>query len=72
MEAAGRFGYDFSRITPKYNQTSIIQFILYRKNLLFDTPFFKEIITGVEKVFKNTRYRVMIFNLKSEENVRSN
>jgi LacI family transcriptional regulator len=69
LEAAGSLGYDFSKINPLSNHTSIINFILYTKNLLFDTPFFKELITGVEKGFKNTGHRVIISHLQSEENI---
>lgn len=69
IEAARSLGYDFSKINPLSNQSGVINFILYKKNLLFDTPFFNEIITGVEKKFKNTGYRVIINHVQGEENV---
>lgn len=70
IDAGRSLGYDFSKINPYSNQVGVISFILYKKNLLFDTPFFNEIITGVEKGLKNTGYRVMINNLRSEEDVK--
>lgn len=69
LEAARTLGYDFTKITASYHPVSMVNFILYQKNLLFDTPFFNEIVTGVEKGFKNTGYRMMISHLHSEENV---
>lgn len=70
IAAAHSLGYDFSKINPYSNQAGIISFILYKKNLLFNTPFFNEIITGVEKGFKNTGYRVIISHLQSEDDVK--
>ncbi len=69
LEAAHSLGYDFSRISPNYSKAGVIQFILFQKNILFDTPFFHEIITGVENGFKNTGYRVTIRHLQSAENI---
>ncbi|GFZ32127.1 LacI family transcriptional regulator [Clostridium zeae] len=69
IEVAKSLGYDFSKINPHTNKAGVINFILYTKSLLFDTPFFRELITGVEKGFKNTGYRVIINHLHSEEYV---
>ncbi|HHV11347.1 MAG TPA: LacI family transcriptional regulator [Clostridiales bacterium] len=69
LEVARSLGYDFSKINPSFHQTAVINFILYQKNLLFDTPFFSEIITGVEKGLKNNGYQVVIRHLQSDENV---
>jgi LacI family transcriptional regulator len=69
LEVARSLGYDFSKIGTNYNQAAVINFILFKKNLLFDTPFFNEIIMGVERGFKNTGYRVTICHIQSEENV---
>ena len=69
IEVARSLGYDFSKVTNTYNKAPIINFILYKKNLLFDSPFFHEVITGVEKGFKNTGFRVIISHLQGDENV---
>lgn len=69
IEAAGSLGYDFSKLTPKYNPSAVINLLLFKKNILFDSPFFNEIITGVENGVKNTGYRLLISYLSSEENV---
>lgn len=65
IEAAERFGYDFSRISESTLVSSIkgnITFAIYKKHgaVVSDTPFFNHLTEGIEHTCKNLRYQLHV------------
>lgn len=69
FELAKEKNFDFTKITPKAKAFGVIYFLLYGKTLIFDAPFFKELISGVEDGLKNSGYRVVVHQISDVEDV---
>lgn len=71
IEAAHNYGYDFSKIKHQPAQQGSINLLIYRKNgvVVTDTPFFDELINGVQKACKDLGYPLTVRYLLSSEPV---
>lgn len=70
IETAQSLGYDFSKINPYCNKSETIHFIFYNKHRIFESPFFTELVSGVENGFKDTGYRLMIDHIHAADDVK--
>ena len=66
MEAADKYGYDFTKIqdsTPVDTTKGVITMIIYKKHgaIVTDTPFFSQLSEGIEIGCRKNRY---ILNIK--------
>ncbi|MDY5553814.1 MAG: LacI family DNA-binding transcriptional regulator, partial [Blautia sp.] len=68
-EAAERMGYDFSKIRKREIENGSFYFIIYTKlgAVVDDTPFFRELITGVTNQCKELGYKVKVTYLYEED-----
>lgn len=74
LEAADRYGYDFSKLAEKHNLKGTIYFIIYKKHgaIVSDTPFFSEVSEGVAIGCKKADYKLKItYIYENEEDVSS-
>lgn len=74
LEAADRYGYDFSKLAEKHNLKGTIYFIIYKKHgaVVSDTPFFSEVSEGVAIGCKKADYKLKItYIYEDEEDVTS-
>ena len=69
MEAAEKYGYDFTRISKKAQDTGSICFALYRKHgaIVADTPFFSELSEGIRTKCREEGYKLRIVYLYGDE-----
>lgn len=69
LDAAERYGYDFSRIMDKHSVTGSIYFILYKKHgtVVADTPFFSQISEGISLSCKEYGYKLNIRYIYEDE-----
>lgn len=69
MEAAEKYGYDFTRIADKAQRVGSICFALYRKHgaIVADTPFFSELSEGVRTKCKEKGYKLNIVYLYGDD-----
>lgn len=68
-DAARKYGYDFTRISEKQTLNGSIYFVYYTKhgNIVADTPFFSEMLEGINIECKNAGYRLKITYLSEED-----
>ena len=74
LEAADKYGYDFSKLAEKHNLKGTIYFIIYKKHgaVVSDTPFFSEVSEGVAIGCKKADYKLKItYIYEDEEDVAS-
>jgi LacI family transcriptional regulator len=74
LEAAREYGYDFSRIQDTAvaaGPKGTIYFVSYRKSgaIVSDSPFFSQILTGVDLECKNQNYFLNINILYEDDNI---
>lgn len=71
MEAAEKYGYDFTRISSRQGWTKKIYFIYYRKHgaIVNDNPFFAEISDSIEQACKDRDLRLNIRYLYEEDDI---
>lgn len=68
LNEAKKYGYDFSKL--KQPATGIIYFIIYKKhgNVVGDTPFFSQVIEGLENECRRAGYRLQILYFNEGSN----
>lgn len=71
VEAAEKYGYDFTRITGKAVAGGTITFALFRKHgaVVADTPFFHELSEGIQNTCKERGYKLNITYLYADESL---
>lgn len=69
LDAAERYGYDFTRISGKHTENGTIYFVLYKKygTVVTDTPFFSQVSEGISLCCKRNGYKTKISYLYEEE-----
>lgn len=62
LDAAEKYGYDFTRISEKKRTTGTVYFCIYKKHgaVVGDTPFFSEVSEGIAAGCKKAEYRMKI------------
>ncbi len=62
LEAAEKYGYDFTRISEKKRTSGTVYFCIYKKHgaVVGDTPFFSEVSEGISEGCKREEYRLKI------------
>lgn len=62
LEAAEKYGYDFTRISEKKRTSGTVYFCIYKKHgaVVGDTPFFSEVSEGIAEGCKREEYRLKI------------
>ena len=58
LETAKKYGYDFSKLNTTEQKNGMLHLIIYKKNgaIVSDTPFFSELIEGMENQCKIAHY----------------
>ena len=71
LEAAERYGYDFTRITAKRRPSQSIYFVYYRKHgaIVNDNPFFAEISESIQRSCQEHGFKLNIRYLYDEDNL---
>ena len=71
LEAAERYGYDFTRITAKRRPAQSIYFVYYRKHgaIVNDNPFFAEISESIQRSCQEHGFKLNIRYLYDEDNL---
>lgn len=71
LEAAEKYGYDFTRISGRQNASGSIYFALYRKHgaVVADTPFFSELSEGIQQKCKEKGFKLNICYLYGDESL---
>lgn len=72
LEAAEKYGYDFTRISNRHSTTGSIYFVIFRKHgaVVADTPFFSELSGGIQQTCKEQGYKLNISYLYGDENLK--
>lgn len=62
LDAAEKYGYDFTRISEKKRTSGTVYFCIYKKHgaVVGDTPFFSEVSEGIAEGCKREEYRLKI------------
>lgn len=62
LEAAEKYGYDFTRISEKKRAIGTVYFCIYRKHgaVVGDTPFFSQVSEGIAAGCKKADYRLKV------------
>lgn len=77
LSAAHEYGFDFSRLEAKSSASGNIQLVIYKKHgiVVADTPFFSQLLEGIEQYCKNKSYSLQITyfyeNQSCEEQIES-
>ena len=68
LDAADRYGYDFTRITEKQNAAGTIYLVIYKKHgaIVDDTPFFSQLSEGITDACQQSGYKLKILCLLGE------
>lgn len=66
---ATEMGYDFTRINRKNASSNTIAFILFHRNMGFDTPFFSDLTVSVETTIKEIGYQFAIHHIYESDNL---
>lgn len=68
LDAADRYGYDFTRITEKQNAAGTIYLVIYKKHgaIVDDTPFFSQLSEGITDACHQSGYKLKILYLLGE------
>lgn len=69
IDAAVEMGYDFTRINNKRTSSNTIAFILFHKNMFFDTPFFSDLTLSVEATIRETGYQLFVHHIHDYDNL---
>lgn len=71
LEAAEKYGYDFTRISSKAQTGGTVTFALFSKHgaVVTDTPFFHELSEGIQNTCKEKGYKLNITYLYADENL---
>lgn len=71
LEAAGKYGYDFTRISEKKRAAGTVYFCIYKKHgaVVGNTPFFTEVSEGIAVGCKKADYKMKISYLYEDENL---
>lgn len=69
LEAADKYGYDFTRIAGKHTMAGSIYFVIYKKHgaVVADTPFFSQLSDGIALGCKKADYKMKISYIYQEE-----
>ena len=69
LEAADKYGYDFSRLNKKGNVRGPIYLVIYKKHgaIVDKTDFFNELFDGIEKSCKQEGYKLVISTIYENE-----
>ncbi|MCL2864986.1 MAG: LacI family DNA-binding transcriptional regulator [Lachnospiraceae bacterium] len=73
IEAAERYGYDFTKITPqKRNSSRHIVFIIYKRHgsVVGETPFFSELSEGITTACEEEQYKLQVAYVHKDEEVK--
>ncbi len=62
LSAAHEYGFDFSKLEAKASASGNIQLVIYKKHgiVVTDTPFFSQLLEGIEQCCKNKSYSLQI------------
>lgn len=71
LEAAEKYGYDFTRISNRAQPGGSIYFTLFRKNgaVVTDTPFFSELSEGIQQKCKEEGYKLSITYVYADDDI---
>lgn len=71
LEAAEKYGYDFTRVSARQGRAQGVYFIYYRKHgaIVNDNPFFAEISDSIQQACKDRGMRLNIRYLYEEDNI---
>lgn len=71
IEAAKEHGYKFSKKWDSSEEKGIIQYVIYKKSgtVVSDTPFFSQLIEGIEQACKTKGYEVQITYLYENQDI---
>ena len=69
LEAAEKYGYDFTRIADKNVRQGSIYFIIYKKHgtVVADTPFFSQVSEGIALECRKENYKLKISYFYEED-----
>jgi len=69
MDAALKYGYDFTKISREKVTNGSVYLVIYKKHgaVVADTPFFSEVMEGVSLECKNQKYKLKISYVYEEE-----
>ena len=69
LDAADRYGYDFTRIAQKQNAAGTIYLVIYKKHgaIVDDTPFFSQLSEGISDACNQAGYKLRITYLFGED-----
>lgn len=69
LDAAEKYGYDFSRIAEKQAVSRAIYFVVYKRHgaIVADTPFFSQVSEGISIGCKKHNYKLKISYLYNDE-----
>lgn len=69
MDAALKYGYDFSKLSEKRVIEGAIYLVIYKKHgvIVTDTPFFSEVTEGISLECKKQKYKLKISYIYEEE-----
>ncbi len=71
LEAAQKYGYDFTRISGKRSSSGSIYLVVYKKHgaIVGDTPFFAELTNAIQQTCKEKGYRLNIRYLYDDSDI---
>lgn len=71
LDAARKYGYDFSRKTGSDSGKGVIQFIIFKESglIVTDTPFFSEIAEGIDSGCKKAGYQLQVTYVYNGQNL---
>ncbi len=69
LEAAEKYGYDFTRVSSRPNQHGTIEFVVFKKHgaVVSDTPFFAELTEGIQQRCSENGLKLHIEHIYMEE-----
>lgn len=71
LDAAKKYGFDFSKFETINNAPSIIELVIYKKHgmIVKDTPFFSQLTEGINNLCRKERYALQIQYLYESSNI---
>jgi len=71
MEAADKYGYDFTKTKRDQKQTGLISFIMYKRQgaVVGETPFFSELSEGIVTACSEFEYKLHISYIHKDDDV---
>lgn len=69
LEAAEKYGYDFTRISGRANRTGVVSFVVFKKHgaIVSDTPFFSEVTEGIQQKCSEYGFKLNIEHIYKED-----